>query len=195
MRRIATVIAAIVLLLVVASQLALPPLAERAARNRLTRDGGSAHVSLSAFPALRLLFGHGDSLRIDGHGLRLPTEGSGDLHKLDKFGEVRIHLRDVTAGPLALRILELDRPDGAEAYSARISGRTNSGDLAAFLGSRAGGAFGAVIGGLAGGNVTVPLELSARVTSDGVQAVRGSVAGVPAGPLVQLVLDAVVRTL
>ena len=44
MRRIATVIAAIVLLLVVASQLALPPLAERAVAGRLTKDGGSADV-------------------------------------------------------------------------------------------------------------------------------------------------------
>jgi hypothetical protein len=195
MRRIATVIVAVVVLLAIVSQLVLPPLAERSVRGRLTRDGGNADVSVSAFPALRLLFGHGDSLRIEGEGLRLPTEGKGDLHKLDKFAEVHIHLRDVTAGPLALRSMQLDRADGAEAYTARLSGRTSSGELGAFLGSRAGGAFGGVIGGLAGGNAPLPLELRASVTSTGVEAASGTVAGVPAGPVIQLVLDAVLRTL
>jgi hypothetical protein len=195
MRRIATVIAAVVVLLAVVSQLVLPPLAERSARNRLTRDGGSAEVSVSAFPALRLLFGHGDSLRIEGERLRLPTEGTGDLGKLDKFAEVHIHLRDVTAGPLAVRSMQLDRADGAEAYTARLSGRTTSGELGAFLGSRAGGVFGGVIGGLAGGNAPLPLELRASVTSTGVEAASGTVAGVPAGPVIQLVLDAVLQTL
>jgi hypothetical protein len=195
MRRIATVIVAVVVLLAVASQLALPPLAERSARNRLTRDGGSAHVSISAFPALRLLFGHGDSLHVEGRGLRLPTEGKGDLRKLDKFGEVRIHLRDVTAGPLTLSNIRLDRSHGAKAYSARLSGWTTSGELGAFLGSRAGGAFGGVIGGLVGGSTPLPLQLRASVTSTGVEAASGTVAGVPAGPVIQLVLDAVLRTL
>jgi hypothetical protein len=203
MRRIATVIAAIVVLLVVASQLALPPLVERAARNRLTRDGGSAELSVSALPALRLLFGHGDSLHVDGRGITLPTEGGEEgLSGLDKFGEVHVSLRDSSAGPVSIRSFRLERPHGADHYEARLSGRTSPRDVAAFLGSRAGGSLGALLGELAagaalpGGSATkVPLELRASVNGDGVHAAAGTVAGIPAGPLIQLVLDAALRRL
>lgn len=207
MRRIAAIIVGAVVVLLVASQLALPPLAERAAADRLTRDGGTAHVSLSALPALRLLFGEGDSLRVDGRGIRLPTEGQkGGLGKLDQFGEVRIRLNDVSAGPLSIRRLRLERPAGSSIYSAQISAETTPRELGAFLGSQAGGGFGAVLGDLAAGialpggaGAKLPLDLSARVESRNgqhqVSAVSGAVARVPAGPLLELVLDAVVRRL
>jgi hypothetical protein len=200
MRRIVAVIVALALVLLVASQLVLPPLAEHNAAGRLTRDGGSADVSVSAFPALGLLFGHGDSLRVDGQGLQLPTEGKGGFNSLDKFGEVHITLRHSSAGPVAIRSLRLDRPQGSDQYEARLSGRTSPRDVAAFLGSRAAGSFGALLGELAAGTafaggsaVKVPLELRATVSGEGVYAARGTVAGVPAGPLIQLVLDALVR--
>jgi hypothetical protein len=203
MRRIATVIAAIVVLLVVVSQLALPPLVERSARNRLTRDGGSAEVSVSALPALRLVFGHGDSLNVDGRGIVLPTEQEGDgFGRLDKFGEVHVLLRDSSAGPVTIRSFRLDRSEGSDQYEARLSGRTSPRDVAAFLGSRAGGSFGALLGELAagaalpGGSATkVPLELHASVNGDGVYGAAGTVAGIPAGPLIELVLNALVRRL
>jgi hypothetical protein len=200
MRRIAAVILVLLLVLLVASQLALPPLAEHKVAGRLTRDGGSAEVAVSAFPALRLLFGHGDSLRVDGHGLRLPTEGKNGLDRLDKFGEVHIQVHDSTAGPVAIRTFRLDRPPDSDHYEARLSGRTTPRDVAAFLGSRAAGPFGALLGELAAGTAfpggsaaKVPLELTANVNGGGVYAAGGTVGGVPAGPLIQLVLDALVR--
>jgi hypothetical protein len=200
MRRMVVVIAAVVLVLLVASQFLLPVVAEHRVGGRLTRDGGSAQVTVSAFPALRLLFGHGDSLRVDGRGLRLPTEGKNGLDRLDKFGEVHIQLRDSVAGPVAIRSFQLDRPPESDQYEARLSGRTSPRDVAAFLGSRAAGSFGALLGELAAGTalaggsaVKVPLQLSASVNNEGIYAAGGTVGGVPAGPLIQLVLDALVR--
>jgi hypothetical protein len=200
MRRIVAVIVALVLVLLVASQLVLPPLAEHNAAGRLTRDGGSADVSISALPALRLLFGHGDSLRVDGQGLQLPTEGNNGLDRLGKFGEVHIRLRDSTAGPVAIRSFRLDRPPESDHYEARLSGRSSPRDVAAFLGSRAAGSLGALLGELAAGTafaggsaVKVPFQLNASVNDQGVYAAGGTVGGVPAGPLIQLVLDALLR--
>jgi hypothetical protein len=200
MRRIVAIIVALVLVLLVASQLVLPPLAEHSAAGRLTRDGGSADVSISALPALRLLFGHGDSLRVDGQGLQLPTEGNNGLDRLDKFGEVHVRLRDSTAGPVGIRSFRLDRPPESDHYEARLSGRTSPRDVAAFLGSRAAGSLGALLGELAAGTafaggsaVKVPFELNASVNDQGVYAAGGTVGGVPAGPLIQLVLDALLR--
>jgi hypothetical protein len=200
MRRIVAIIVALVLVLLVASQLVLPPLAEHSVAGRLTRGGGSADVSLSAFPALRLLFGHGDSLRVDGRGLALPTEGKNGMEGLDSFGEVHVLLRDSRAGPVTIRSFRLDRPQNSHQYEARLSGRTSPGEVAAFLGSRAAGPLGALLGELAAGtalatgsSVQVPLELRASVNDQGVYGASGTVGGVPAGPLIQLVLDALVR--
>src|SRR5712691_6060947 len=145
MRRIVVVIVALVLVLLVASQLVLPRLAEHSAAGQLTRGGGSADVSVSAFPALRLLFGHGDSLRVDGRGLVLPTEGKNGMEGLNRFSEVHILLRDSRAGPVTIRSFRLDRPQNSHQYEARLSGRTSPGEVAAFLGSRAAGPLGALL--------------------------------------------------
>jgi hypothetical protein len=139
--------------------------------------------------------------------MRLPTDaGRGSLDRLDRFGEVHIRLRDVSAGPLTIDSFRLDRPDGAGAYSTHMAARTTPRDVATFLGSQAGGPLGGLLGELAAGtalpggsDAQVPLNLSARVRSrDGrrqLSAVSGAVAGIPAGPLVGLILDAVVRRL
>jgi hypothetical protein len=205
MRTIVAVILVVAVVLLVASQLVLPRVAEHNVAGRLTRDGGSAQVSVSAFPALRLLFGHGDSLKVDARGIRLPAGGGGgSFDRLDQFGEVRIRLRDTGTGPLSIKSLRLERPEGSHAYTAAIQARTSPRDVAAFLGSQAGGALGGVLGDLAAGvalpggaGTKVPLDLRATVVStDGrreVSAASGAVAGFPAGPLVELVLDALVQ--
>jgi hypothetical protein len=193
----------IVLLLAAASltaQIVLPGLAERRVAHRLETGGGTAHVSMSAFPAVRLLFGDGDSLRVKGRRLRLKVGHNRRLlHKLDGFDTVTVRLRDTHVGPLQLRSFVLDRPDNQKDYSVRLNGKTSPRALAAFLGGQAGGALGGELGDLAGsllgGPLPLPLDLRARVHSrDGqpeVEDTSATVAGFPAGPLVQLALDAV----
>ena len=45
-------------------QLVLPPLAEHIARQRLAKHGGVLSVSVSAFPAIELLWGDADSVKV-----------------------------------------------------------------------------------------------------------------------------------
>src|SRR5215211_4847164 len=70
MPRVVVLLIGLAALLLVASQFALPALAERRAEDRLEEGGGSASADVRAFPALRLLFGDGDSLDVRGRGLR-----------------------------------------------------------------------------------------------------------------------------
>ena len=104
------IVVAFLIVALLATQLILPPLAARQIEHRLTKDGGSAHVSLHAFPALRLLFKHGDSIDVTGDGLSVQL-GTGRQHVLDKldgFGSAHIHLTNVRAGPFDTKSFTLD---------------------------------------------------------------------------------------
>jgi hypothetical protein len=206
MPRVVVLLIGLVALLLVASQLALPPIAENKVESRLERDGGTAHAEVHAFPALRLLFGDGDSIDVRGRGVRLDVRGEGaDLGRLDGFDEVSVRVTDAAAGPLDVRTFALTRAEGDDNYDLRTGAVTTPREVAGFLGDQAGGPLGGLFGDLAagslpgGGNARVPLDLSAQVASnDGrptVSGAKGSVAGIPAGPLAQLVVAAVVARL
>ena len=206
MPRVLAAIVAGLVLLVLASQLIIPPLVENGVEERLTEDGGRADVSLRAFPAFRLLFSDGGLAEIEGSGIRVPLERTENvLERLDGFSEVRVHLDDVTAGPLDLSSFDVTRARDEPDYDAHISGTASPRELAAFFGSEAGGALGGLLGDLAGatlpggGSTPVPLELDVRLLSrDGraeTVSATGAVAGVPAGPLADVVVEAVLSRL
>jgi hypothetical protein len=206
MRRIVAVLVACLVVAVGGSQLVLPSVLEGRVADRLERGGGHADVSLEAVPAARLLFHHGHRLSVDGRGLNLGLTGrQAVFDRLDDFDEVRVRLTSVRAGPLFLRRFALTRSGGNSDYAVRLRGTTSPREVARFLGSRAAGALGGLIGDLAtgvlpkAGNGRVPLDVTATVRSHGgrreVTSATGSVAGIPAGPIVQLVVDAVVRQL
>jgi hypothetical protein len=193
---------AAIVVLAVASQFALPPIAEHAASDRLTSGGGSADVELSAFPAARLLFGDGDRIAVTGSRLDLSASGveSGALEDLDGFDQVAISLRNSTVGPVTLRGLSLTR-DGAGPYSLRSIAYTSPADLVAFgagkLGPLAASALRFGAGQALGSSADdrIPIHLHMRLIDDGGRIVvvggSGSVAGVPTGPLAELVTTAV----
>ena len=196
MTRVAVVSVGVLVLLALVSQLALPPLLEGRVESRLEDEGGSADVSLSAFPALRLLFSDGKSLEVEGRDLRLPSEPEGgELDRIDGFDEVRIALDDTQAGPLAIDQFRLTREDGESDYDLRLAAVANPRDLGRILG----GALGELGAGALLGEADVPVRLTATVRSEDGRAraigVQGSVAGIPAGPLAELALDAVLRRL
>jgi hypothetical protein len=206
MRRVLPLTLAAVVVLLVACQLALPPLAERRMQDRLERNGGAARVDLSALPAPRLLFGDGDSFEVRGSGLRVDVaRRERVLERLDGFDEVDVRLTDVDASPLAVSSFELTRAEHEMGYDVRVTGETSPREVAAFLGSQAGGVLGGVLGDLAagrlpgGGDARVPLAIDAEVESrDGdveVTSATGAVAGVPGGPLAELLIEAVVQQL
>src|SRR4051812_24161155 len=74
MARRLLIVALALLALLGISQLVIPPIAEHRVEDRLTAAGGTANVSMSAFPAARLLFGDGSRITITGSGLDLTDQ-------------------------------------------------------------------------------------------------------------------------
>ena len=206
MHRVALGLLALAVVLALAAQLLLTGVLEGRVADRLESGGGEADVSLGAFPALRLLAKDGDSFRVEATGVRLDIEERArGLDELDGFDEVGIRLRRSAAGPLDIASFELARPEDEDEYDLAMDATTSPRELARFLGSRAGGALGGLLGDLAagslpgGGTTPVPFELEAAMRSqDGridVGRAEVSVAGIPAGPLAALIVASVVESL
>jgi hypothetical protein len=191
--------------LAVAVQIFLPPYLADRVEARLEEDGGSAKVSLSAFPAARLLFGDGDRIEIRGGGLRTELEsGAQPLSELDGFDEVDVRVTDFRAGPFDADGLDLTRTGKGETYDLRIDASASARDLSSYAASRFGGPLGDLIGAIAGealpfGGRPIPVAVDARVRSDGgrtrLVSGGGTVAGLPAGPLAEAILGAVIARL
>ena len=207
MRRPAIITLVLVTVLGVAQQLLLPPLLEGEAVDRLERYGGHVRVSLSAFPAFRLLGGDGESIEITGSGLRLDLqeEPVDAFERLDGFDEVRLALTDLEAGPLVIDAFELRRGEEDQSYSLELEGETSPRELARYMGRQAAGPLGSLLGDAFAGMFVpapaapLPLQLEVEIHSEGGKAeargATGSVGGIPAGPLAEIVADAVVRRL
>jgi len=200
--RVAAIVAAALVLLLVLTQLILPGIGEGAIEDRLTENGGVAEVSLSAKPAARLLWGDGDRLAIDAAGLDLELRTADDpvvFDDLDRFGEVEIVITDSTAGPVDLRNFVLSR-DGDEPYSLEATGATSVADL----GESAAESFDVpgsdILGGILSatgiGGSDLDVDLDMRIESDEgrIRVVEGGgeIAGIPTGPLAELITAAIV---
>jgi len=191
---------AVLVALAVASQFVIPPVAENRVEDRLTSGGGSADVSLDAFPAVRLLFGDGDRIQVRGNGLDLDLERETNIFdNLDGFDEVDVSLADYRAGPFQIRTFELTR-DGPEAtYDLVLAGSATPADIAAYGADRLGLVGGPLLGAIAAqlaGKRPVPIDLDMQLRSeDGrvvVESGGGTVAGLPAGLLAQVITSAIV---
>jgi len=195
-------IAAVVLVaLFVASELAIPPIAEHRIESRLTDGGGTADVSVGAFPAARLLFGDGSHISATGRGLNLGLQQETNvLDKLDGFDRVDVSLTAFRAGPFGVSSFELTRPSASAPYHLVSRARTTPADLTAYGASRLGIPGGPLLrffGGQApGGNQPIPVDLDMNLTSDGGRVVvvsgGGTVAGFPTGPLAALITSTIV---
>ena len=196
-----------VALLAVAAQLALPAYYEGRVEGRLEEKGGSADVSVGAFPAVTLVGGSGRELKATGDGLKfdLRDRREDPFGRLDGFEDVDLVLTDVDAGAIRMSEFELRREGRDAEYDIRVSATATPVELARELGSAAGGPLGALVGSLAtgvlpgSGSTEIPLDVNARVRSrDGrpeVTDAQGSAGGLPAGPLAEVVLGAVLDRL
>jgi hypothetical protein len=197
MHRMVILTVAGLLALLVAVQVALPPLLARQAERQLTKHGGHAHVELSAIPAPRLLFKEGDSLKVRATGLVTPPvdpTSKSTLSDLDGFNHVDIQVVGMQMGPLTIARLTLQRDGGDAAYRATVQATVTAADLSTYAGGQIGGGLGGFLGGLAGSAmpgsaVPIPIDVDATLRSDEgrirATQVNGSVAGFPAGPLVE----------
>jgi hypothetical protein len=192
-------------LVLVAVQFLLPPVLEKRVADRVTDHGGSADVELSAFPSVRLLFGHGRKLGVNARGLSVDlNRNQQDVFKqLDDFGDVSITVLDSRAGPFTVRSFHV-QSTGKKTYDVVIAGDGTAGDVARYAGSRLGGGFGQALAGLATaalGGFDQPVPFDARMQISTVNGapqaenVNGQVAGLPAGPLAQVVANALLSGL
>jgi len=80
MRRAAAIgVVVLVLVLLAVAQLALPGIAENRIRDRLAKDGHVESVRVSAFPAIKLLWGKADRVTVRMASLRANVGRLGDL--------------------------------------------------------------------------------------------------------------------
>lgn len=201
MARWGMIVAGTLVFALVASQLLLPPLAERRVEDRLTEGGGSAEVTLGSVPALRLLFGDGERLEMTGRDLALELDRDRDLfQRLDGFSIVEISIADSSAGPFALQSFELSR-DGDGPYhlvssaSATAAGLADAGLETVELPGES--VLDLILGDLLGADdEPIPIELDMQLASDDgrvrVVSGGGEIAGVPTGPLAELLSSAIV---
>ena len=199
----ASVMAALVALLVV-SQLLVPPYLEHRAEKRLTKHGGHATVSIDALPAFRLLFDDGDKIKVRGDGLHVELLSPGGdnqvFNELDRFDQADVRLTRMSAGPFAVRRVVLSRADASRPYSLVVDASVTARALSSYAGGQLGGSVGALIARLVSGFVPfssepIPVEVGAAIRSQRgrpqLQAVNGTIAGLPAGPFAAALASAI----
>jgi hypothetical protein len=201
MPRWGMIVAGSVVFALVASQLLLPALGARRVEDRLTEGGGSAEVTLGAVPALRLLLGDGERLEVAARGLSLDLDSDDEVfERLDGFSIVEISITDSSAGPFSLETFTLSR-DGDGPYQLVSSASTTASGLAE-AGLEAAELPGETVIDMILGEVfgesdqSIPIELNMTLASeDGrlrVVSGGGTVAGIPTGPLAELLSSAIV---
>ena len=194
-------IAAGVVVVLAVVQVGLPIYLESRVEDRLTDEGGTAQVDLDAIPSPRLLVEDGDRLSVRGGGYRLPLVSPEErvFERIDGFDEVDIDLTSFRVGPFAIDRFRLAR-EGGEDFDMHVNGSVEGRDLAEYAGGELVGELGELIGRLGseivpGSAQAIPLTLDATLESrDGrprVKEVEGSVAGVPAGPLAEVLAAAI----
>jgi hypothetical protein len=195
------IVALVLLALLGISQLVIPPIMESRISDRLTAGGGTAHVSVSSLPALTLLFGDGGRIEVTGSGLNLTSQSQGGdvFSELDGYDNVDINLTDFSAGPFQMKSFDLTRSGSAASYHLAAQGQTSPSDLAAYGASSLGLPGGPLLGYFGSrvlGQDSIPIALDMQLVSDGGRVVvtsgGGTIAGIPTGPLAELITSVVV---
>jgi hypothetical protein len=101
--RIAGVLIAALVVLAAFGQLILPRIAASRISSRVGRYGHVLSVSVSAWPAVKLLWGHADSVRVRAQGLSMsPAQAAALLWEGRGSGSIDLSADAVKLGPLAL---------------------------------------------------------------------------------------------
>jgi len=195
-------VAGVLVFLLVTSQLLIPNFAAREVEDRLTAGGGSAEVTMGAVPAVRLLFGDGERIEVTARELELDLDRDAKVwERLDGFGNVDIAIESFRAGPFELDHFELRR-ESKDPYRLVSSGRTSMGALVDYGIERfnlPGGPLADLATDLFGDGLDFPVELDMTLRSKdgGVEVIDGdtTIAGLPAGPLAEMISASIIAQL
>jgi hypothetical protein len=120
MMLVALVIAAVVVV-IAASQVFLPRIAERDVRSRIGQDGEVLGVKVSAFPAIQLLWHHADTVSIKLGNYRTPPDDvPGLLQEAGDVGTLKVSIGTLRSGQLTLRDVTLTKRGSELVGSARV---------------------------------------------------------------------------
>jgi hypothetical protein len=203
MRRNAIVTVAVVIaVLALGSQLAIPAYVSSQVEDRLTDKGGSAHVEVHAWPAVRLIEGHGDRIEIRGKGLQfdMAAQKTDVFDRLDGFDQVDAELTSVRTGPFRVDRFVLTRGDGDGTYHMVMQAHSTPHELTRYAAERLGSPLGNFMDRMAGGILPwdddpVAVTLDAQVRSDSgraaVVAASGDIGGLPIDPIAETLASAV----
>jgi hypothetical protein len=107
---IAVVVAGVLLVALLIAQLVLPRVAEHRISSRIARYGTVRQVSVSAWPAVKLLWGSGDSAHVEaGHLALTPAQASALLWESRGVERMDLSASSVQLGTLALEDVSLQK--------------------------------------------------------------------------------------
>jgi len=129
-RRLLLYVVGVVLGLLVLAQLLLPGIAADRIRSRVERYGKVASVSVSAWPAVKLLWGDADSVHVRAAALALPTGRVAPLlHEAQGIDTLTFRAESVRLGGLRLTAVSLQK----QGKRLRAQGRASAADVQAAL--------------------------------------------------------------
>lgn len=159
--RIAAILAAAVLVLLAVAQIVLPRIAASRISSRVGRYGHVEHVSVSAFPAIELLWGDADSVEVKAGSLALaPGQAASLLWEGRGADRIDVSAGSVRVGSLALTHAVLRKRGSqlsahAHASTAAVRAALGPGIGVRLLGSEGGRVRVAATGSLFGVGATV----------------------------------------
>ena len=123
MRRLAVLgVVGLLIVLLGVAQLVLPGVAAQRIRSQLDRYGHVRSVSVSAFPAIELLWHHADSVTVKLDSFRSDgAQLSGRLSQLHDVGTVHASVARATVGLLTVRDVRLVKHGSSLVATARIT--------------------------------------------------------------------------
>ena len=185
------VLAAVAVLVIaaVATQLLIPRMAENQTEDRLTKDGGTAEVTIEAVPAIRLLFDDGDRLAVRAAEVEIPIDDiqGKSFKELDGFNEVSVRLALSKVGPFFAERVHIDRGEGDRLYDFTFRGSTSGAEVGEFALAGLPPLLRSALTALAGraGEKELPIRLDVQLRSEKGRARviggTGTVAGLPLG--------------
>jgi len=191
-------------LLLIAAQVLVPEIVAGQVEQRLTENGGEATVRINSFPVLRLLAQDGDRIEVRGSGIEVDLQADNRVfERLEGFNEVDVELDYVTAGPFQTELFSLQRDADEEDYALSLRSLVSASDLSDFAADQLPGPLGGIFdafgdsGLLPSAEIPVELDATVRADGDGIEIVdgQGTVAGIPATPVVEAIAGAIIAQL
>jgi LmeA-like phospholipid-binding len=119
---VAAIAVAAVLVLLAVAQLVLPSIAANRIKDRLKKDGTVESVSVSAFPAIKLLWGHADHVRVRMADVRASSARTAQLlNQTDATHDLDVSIGSYSSGIVNLQDINFHKHGSLLTADARLT--------------------------------------------------------------------------